>query len=54
MKNICKNCKFNDDKVANEMFFTNYCTIKECQTSGEHKCEYKVTIEKLNMLDNIV
>lgn len=49
MKNICKNCKYNDEQTADKMFFTNYCTIKECQTSGKYRCKYKVRREKLNI-----
>ncbi len=51
MKNVCKNCKHNDEQLANKMFFTNYCTIMECQMSGRYRCDYKVRREKLNIVE---
>lgn len=49
MRNICKKCKYNNEQMADRMFFTNYCTMKECQTSGKYRCKYKVSREKLNI-----
>ena len=46
-KNRCEDCKYNDTKAANAMFFTGYCTLKECQTSGDYKCEYKISTQKI-------
>ncbi len=50
--NICKNCKYNDEQVANRMFFINYCTIKECQTSGKYHCKYKIKRDNGNLVEN--
>lgn len=46
MKNTCENCKHNDKEFAIKMFFTNYCKIKECQTSSVYRCKYKEKCKK--------
>ena len=44
-KNVCEDCKHNDPEAAKAMFFTNYCKLWDCSTSGKYKCKQKEKIK---------
>ena len=39
--NRCDNCIHNNREKARQMFFINYCTLWNCQTSGTYHCKYR-------------
>jgi hypothetical protein len=39
-KTVCDGCKYNDKKKAKEMFFTNFCTLWDCQITDRKSCKY--------------
>lgn len=49
MINRCDNCKYNNTQKAKEMFFKQYCDLKDCVTDGKDKCKYKVRNNKFNL-----
>ena len=44
----CNNCKFRNDKFAEEMFYKDYCDLMDCQITKEYYrfCKYQDTNQK--------
>ena len=40
-KCTCHNCMYNDKKYAEKNFYSNYCTLWECQQTDKKRCKYK-------------